>query len=584
MALNLFSRFAPRINPATPEYPAGSIKNESVPGARDGTPLDADWGNDYAGFDAALLATAGLTASGTPDTALVSQRLAALQALFVSSSGLANVESLVQIGGVNAKKVAALAGGVVVAAEYLVAPTTATGAIAAAIAAAGSKPVFIGDQFNGLTISGIVLNANQTVFGMGVNLNISANTFAFALDNNSSVKGLNITGSGKASGLTSQTAYLIPSSMGTPISRTKVSDTNIKGMGGSAYRGTYLVNNHEGNVFTNYNIESCNIGIDADSRHEYLNAAVGNISLCNTGVRVQGGNTNLTGVVISDNDIGIDLVAGSNDAHGQVIGALLNHNITRTIKVDGTANGFLFSGCQIFNGGAIELKSCNDVWFRGCVKHAVQVIEDGAVRCGFTNSDLLDGIDNVPNANGNPSEVFYLDNRLPAATSLTGINGLNGGLLRLQVNTNIATIPTGANDFEWPIIISNAITGNLNYTVQQFYAAGNPFIRGDVRAVRGSAFLNIDSQMTFGKAVGAAWTADQVRVYLLNSSGDIVGRMTPETQASTGASNTITYSINGSIARGAVKFVIENNSGGNMILFRQQNGTPIQTYCNVTGW
>lgn len=97
MAVNLFSRFSPRINPATPEYPVGSIKNESVPGARDGTPLDADWGNDYAGFDGALLAAAGLTASGTPDTALVSQRLAALNVIFQTRAALADGSA--DIGG-----------------------------------------------------------------------------------------------------------------------------------------------------------------------------------------------------------------------------------------------------------------------------------------------------------------------------------------------------------------------------------------------------------------------------------------------------------------------------------------------------
>lgn len=84
MAIKIYEKFAPRANPADGDYPHGSIKNESVPGAKDGTPLDAVWANDYAGFDAALLAAAGLTASGTPDTALVSQRLAALNKLYTT--------------------------------------------------------------------------------------------------------------------------------------------------------------------------------------------------------------------------------------------------------------------------------------------------------------------------------------------------------------------------------------------------------------------------------------------------------------------------------------------------------------------
>lgn len=81
MAIKIFDKFSPRANPADGNYPYGSIKNESVPGAKDGTPLDAVWGNDYAGFDAALLAEAGIVPSGNADTAVASQRLEALKTL-----------------------------------------------------------------------------------------------------------------------------------------------------------------------------------------------------------------------------------------------------------------------------------------------------------------------------------------------------------------------------------------------------------------------------------------------------------------------------------------------------------------------
>ena len=79
MALKIFEKFSPRANPADTDYPYGSIKNESVPGAKDGTPLDASWGNDMLGFTDALLAEAGITPSGNPDTAIASQRLDAMK-------------------------------------------------------------------------------------------------------------------------------------------------------------------------------------------------------------------------------------------------------------------------------------------------------------------------------------------------------------------------------------------------------------------------------------------------------------------------------------------------------------------------
>lgn len=92
MAIDIFDKYGPtRANAPTVDYPTGSIKNESVPGANDGTPLDQDWGNDYAGFDAALFAEAGITPDGNPDTAVASQRLEAIKALATKSFDTVNI-------------------------------------------------------------------------------------------------------------------------------------------------------------------------------------------------------------------------------------------------------------------------------------------------------------------------------------------------------------------------------------------------------------------------------------------------------------------------------------------------------------
>tara|TARA_R110000782_G_scaffold88469_1_gene170680 strand:- start:1067 stop:3445 length:2379 start_codon:yes stop_codon:yes gene_type:complete len=78
MAIKIYEEFAPFANPGDTNYPNGSIKDDSTPGAEDGTPLAAVYGNDYVGFDAALLAEANITPSGSADTVLNSQRLTAL--------------------------------------------------------------------------------------------------------------------------------------------------------------------------------------------------------------------------------------------------------------------------------------------------------------------------------------------------------------------------------------------------------------------------------------------------------------------------------------------------------------------------
>ena len=50
-----------------PGYPHGKPRNVAVPGDGSGTPLEAAWVSDLAGWQAALLEEAGITPSGQPD-------------------------------------------------------------------------------------------------------------------------------------------------------------------------------------------------------------------------------------------------------------------------------------------------------------------------------------------------------------------------------------------------------------------------------------------------------------------------------------------------------------------------------------
>lgn len=76
--INLESEFSQRVNPADANYPFGSIKDNTSPGANDGTPLAAVWGNDFEGFRQATASRSAVTPSGLPDTAQDSQLLDAL--------------------------------------------------------------------------------------------------------------------------------------------------------------------------------------------------------------------------------------------------------------------------------------------------------------------------------------------------------------------------------------------------------------------------------------------------------------------------------------------------------------------------
>jgi len=89
MALNPRTKWPLATTAPTASYPYGSSKDESVPGAKDGTPYVKDRADDVFGFQQALLQAAEITPSENPDTALnktSSQYMQALLALAMAGT------------------------------------------------------------------------------------------------------------------------------------------------------------------------------------------------------------------------------------------------------------------------------------------------------------------------------------------------------------------------------------------------------------------------------------------------------------------------------------------------------------------
>ncbi|MGH9928348.1 MAG: hypothetical protein ACREA9_03860, partial [Pyrinomonadaceae bacterium] len=85
MALDLPARYPGRFDPASVDYPQGSFKNRTAPGALDGSYLEKDWANDKEGFFQSLMDEASLSPNGLVDKVGASQYLDALQAIIAAS-------------------------------------------------------------------------------------------------------------------------------------------------------------------------------------------------------------------------------------------------------------------------------------------------------------------------------------------------------------------------------------------------------------------------------------------------------------------------------------------------------------------
>lgn len=87
------------------------------------------------------------------------------------------------------------------------------------------------------------------------------------------------------------------------------------------------------------------------------------------GIINNGGNNEFVGCDLSANRIGfaIDNITGlkTNNSHGGVSGCIMQHNSIRAIYINRAGSGFVFTGCNIDNGGIEIINACRII-FVGC--------------------------------------------------------------------------------------------------------------------------------------------------------------------------------------------------------------------------
>ena len=144
-----------------------------------------------------------------------------------------------------------------------------------------------------------------------------------------------------------------------------VTATNLKGVGfwltGTASPGE----RGDRGQFTSCAAYDCTIGrqIDAGAGGEYTIWTNWSASDCATADIIGAGNTVTVGGSIVDNDVGVQLVAGSNHGHGIYSAVQINHNTTNVTAEDITY-GFMFAGCNVHEG-PLAFDNCAGIVFDG---------------------------------------------------------------------------------------------------------------------------------------------------------------------------------------------------------------------------
>lgn len=168
-----YPQFVGRITAADANYPYGSSKNETAPGAGDGTPYELGRANDVFGLQQALLYQPGIVPNGSADTAIASQYVGAIMRIaslgrYFADSGLADAYVLDPIG--NVQDPTAYFDGME---AYFFPLNTNTGASTVNIAGLGAKNITLE--------GGTVLGAGDIVAGRSVLLRYNLANDRFVL-------------------------------------------------------------------------------------------------------------------------------------------------------------------------------------------------------------------------------------------------------------------------------------------------------------------------------------------------------------------------------------------------------------------
>ena len=173
--------------------------------------------------------------------------------------------------------------------------------------------------------------------------------------------------------------------------------------------GTQSVGRWNTGVMTNCKIWGNTVGINCDTRFEYFNINNSIITGNEIGVRIVGGNIEISANTITDNTVGIHILNGDNGGHGIISANQINHNNSHSIKFDATPHGYTVTGNNIFYG-TLELTNIQDgsiVLSGNTLGCDIKLINSKVVANGnFINQSATITVDELSNiqATGNLSD------------------------------------------------------------------------------------------------------------------------------------------------------------------------------------
>lgn len=144
------------------------------------------------------------------------------------------------------------------------------------------------------------------------------------------------------------------------------------------------------NKIENCQAENCYYGVAFETRAEYVTATDVSAVNCRFGMVIRGGNVMLANCQLNRNYLGLHVASSTNSGHGSATGCQFNHNTNIAIQIDEPANGFQFTGCQVFYG-IVLFNACAGAMFNGCTFGTVTIRATGGGKNLLADCFILGG-------------------------------------------------------------------------------------------------------------------------------------------------------------------------------------------------
>lgn len=306
-----------------------------------------------------------------------------------------------------------------------------------------------------------------------------------------------------------------PASAGSGHSRCQIRNVVLKDLGADGYR--YAQNplssgapTFQGPILSNVLADGCATGFRFDTRGEYARLSNCSAQRCTWGAYIDAGNVGWCGGSITKNTNGIDLVHGTNSAHGEIVGVAINHNLTISIRYR-TILGQRLVGCSLFQGATGSLTVTADakgLMFANCQLDPADIVLETGAECEFSdclfNGDYLAAVTVHDNA-----KLIVTNPRLVADLSLPS-------LLRTYIQRAF-TFASDANDaltIQESAIPTLIVAAGTISVPRQITSARAPQVGMQQRIVNNNA-----QNITFKWSSGATVTINAGTWALVGSDG-----------------------------------------------------------------